>query len=120
LARRILLIEDNREARAVIEELLREEGYEVDVAGDGQEALDRLAAAPPELVVTDLHMPRLGGAELLARLRNVVPETPILLMTAERIPEAERQRSGLWTEGHLSKPIEIDPLLTEVARLLAR
>jgi CheY-like chemotaxis protein len=69
-ARRILLVEDDRFQRRAAETKLRRSGYEVTVAGDGEEALQLVAAGPPpDLILLDLIMPKLSGFEVLRRLK---------------------------------------------------
>ena len=82
----ILIVDDESSIRFLLKRVLESAGYEVIEAHDGAMALARIAAARPELVVTDLMMPVMGGAELIARLR-ADPETasiPIVVISGER------------------------------------
>jgi CheY-like chemotaxis protein len=108
----VLVVDDERPIRELLTVALREAGYRVATATDGREALARVAEGSPGLVITDVMMPVLGGAELCRRLR-VMPETaslPIVLMSAvegEGVPAAD---------AFLKKPFDHD----EVERLVAR
>ena len=67
---RALVVDDDASARSALKELLASQQYAVDVAADGVAALERLAEHPPDLVVTDLDMPRMNGMQLLAELHE--------------------------------------------------
>jgi DNA-binding response OmpR family regulator len=79
---RILVVDDEPNARSGLEKLLRQDGYEVDVADDGATALMIAGDRPPDLVVTDLKMPRMDGIELLKHLRAQDVDMPVLMVTA--------------------------------------
>jgi DNA-binding NtrC family response regulator len=79
---RILVVDDEANARNALVELLTEEGYEVDSASDGRKALERMAASEPEVVLTDLKMPLLDGLELLRLGKQGWPATAVVVMTA--------------------------------------
>src|SRR6478609_7489982 len=79
---RILIVDDEANARAALSEILRDEGYETETAADGFKALGKLAAFAPDLVLTDLKMPGMAGLALLDRLRAADPELPVIVMTA--------------------------------------
>src|SRR5947209_1668793 len=79
---RILVVEDSRTQAQQIRFLLEDAGFEVDVAGDGLEGLDRLGRGLPDAVLTDLDMPRMNGLELVEAVRRDHPAVPVILMTA--------------------------------------
>ena len=112
---RVLLVEDDAGIREGISELLAFEGYEVDRAANGAEALDRLRdGARPGLIVLDLVMPVMNGAQLLSRLRGEpgLADIPVVLMTAS-LPSGPRLPPA---SGYLSKPFELSELLGLVER----
>ena len=80
--RRILFVDDDEEAREVLGEFIVDEGYLIETARDGREALVRLATFPADLVVTDLEMPGMNGLDLGRSLRRERPACPVLLVTA--------------------------------------
>jgi CheY-like chemotaxis protein len=116
----ILLVEDDVAIREAVSECLSGEGYRVDAAGDGAEALVRLADGErPALLVLDLVMPVMNGAELVARVRAEprLADVPLLLMTAAiAAPGAELPK----VDATLVKPFDLDDLLSTVARLAPR
>src|SRR5437764_11543745 len=79
---RILVVEDSRTQAQEIRFLLEDAGFEVDVAGDGREALDLLGRGLPDAILTDLDMPRMNGLELVEAVRRDHPGVPVILMTA--------------------------------------
>ena len=93
--------------------LLAEEGYEATVAADGEEASGLLSSWKPDLVVTDLDMPRLDGRALVRRVRQLRPGTPILVLSACSDTEI-----GAPTDGFFPKPIQIESLLARIRDLV--
>lgn len=81
-APRVLVVEDSRTQAEEIRLLLEESGFEVALAGDGQHALDALARSLPDLIATDLEMPRLNGLQLVDAVRRKHPSVPVVLITA--------------------------------------
>ncbi len=113
----ILLVEDDPAIRDSLVECLTLEGYQVEAAGDGAEALRRLGVPPrPDLVLADMVMPVMGGAELLQRIRaeRALAELPVVMMTAA-LPPGETGTLG--ADGYLAKPFEIEELFEVVGRL---
>jgi CheY-like chemotaxis protein len=112
---RILLVEDDLGIRQGIADCLVLEGYEVEAAANGAEALAHLRAGPrPGLIVLDLVMPVMNGAQLLARLRRDpgLADIPVVLMTAAMPPGPRLPPAS----GYLSKPFELSELLALVER----
>ena len=99
--RRILVVDDDLSSREAVARILAEEGYDAAVAADGEEASGLLASFCPDLVVTDLEMPRLDGRGLLRRVRQLRPGTPVILVSAH-------DEIG-WEQ--LSTPCVISPML---------
>ncbi|HVY36824.1 MAG TPA: sigma-54 dependent transcriptional regulator [Polyangia bacterium] len=113
---RILIVDDEVNARTALIELLRDEGYAVDAAADAFKALGKLADFAPDLVVTDLKMPGMDGLQLLAKLHEGDPELPVIVMTAfgEVETAVKAMRSG--ARDYLSKPVNVGELSVVVAR----
>jgi PAS domain S-box-containing protein len=115
----ILLVDDDRPVLFSAREVLYRCGYRVLTARDGEEALDRHAALLPsiDLLVTDLVMPRLGGRQLLARMRELGCEPPALLMTGYAAPGLEALREEGFADA-LLKPFDPATLARSVRRCL--
>src|SRR2546428_7064600 len=118
-ARRILVVDDDPMVATTVQRVLRPEGYEVDAALGGEEALERARAHQPDLVVLDLMMPGIDGLEVCRQLR-ATGTLPILMLTA-RSGTADRVR-GLDTgaDDYLVKPFAYAELLARVRALLRR
>jgi DNA-binding NtrC family response regulator len=113
----ILLVEDDASVREAVAGALREEGYEVRVAADGQEAIDGFGPGT-DLVIADLMMPKVDGRSLLRWVTQNHPETVVILMTGYgTIPQAvEAIKAG--ASAYLTKPLDPDELLVQVRKAL--
>src|SRR4051812_22416596 len=106
---RVLLVEDSEHLRYAFGQLLRMHGYEVREAKDGREALDCLAEYCPQVILTDLMMPVMGGQELIARLR-ANPQTatiPIVAITADATEQVDRLAREAGAREVIVKPIDL-------------
>ena len=117
---RILVVDDDRAVRESLRRSLAFNGYDVDVAADGGEAIDRLRAERPDALVLDVMMPRVGGLETCRRLRADGDDVPILVLTA-RDSVADRV-AGLdaGADDYLVKPFDLEELLARLRALLRR
>lgn len=119
---RILIAEDEALAAMAIEEELQEAGHEVEVAFDGQAALLVAQRALPDLLLTDLRMPRLDGSGLIRAVRALAPRLPVVVMSgfAPATDVEAFRRAGEGEVVLFAKPLDMDALLAEIARLLQR
>ncbi|MDC0723491.1 sigma-54-dependent transcriptional regulator [Nannocystis bainbridge] len=118
-APRILIVDDEPSARSALTALLREEGYEVQSAADGYKALGRTDEWRPDIVLTDVKMPALGGIELLARLRERLPEVAVVIMSGFGSVEGAVEAMQLGADDYLSKPLDLDQVLLTLQRIVA-
>jgi two-component system response regulator MprA len=116
MARKILIVEDDAITRRNLCVLLSEEGYEVDQAGDGVQALEILALRPFDLVLSDIIMPRMDGLKLLKRLQFVAPQIPVMIMTSYVSSSVANMPAG--AAEFIRKPFVVDDLLFKVQRAL--
>lgn len=116
----ILIVDDERDIRRLLRDMLSLEGHEVSEATNGTEALERLRKASFDLVLTDVRMPNLGGVELLRRVREASPSTEVIVATAyaELDTAIDCLRAGAFDL--LRKPFKIQELFSCVARALER
>jgi DNA-binding response OmpR family regulator len=116
----VLVVEDNREMRDFVGRTLSL-AYNVTTAADGQEGLERALALPPDLVVTDLMMPRMGGEQLVNALRahSEFGSVPIMLLTARDDDELRVQLLWSGAQDYLSKPFLPQELLARAENLVA-
>jgi CheY-like chemotaxis protein len=114
----ILVIEDDAGIRETLSDFLQSEGFRVDLAREGAEGLERIAACRPDLVLVDLLMPGMNGRQFLARLRAeaATRSLPVVLMTGSR-PAGDTAAAA---DAVLQKPFELDDLLATVRRFRPR
>ena len=115
---RVLVVDDEASARAAVKQLLVAQGYEVEQAMDGAAALERIAELPPDIVVTDLDMPNLNGMQLLEKLRERVPDLPVIVVTGATELEAAVAAMRAGADDYLTKPLDADSLMIAVERTL--
>jgi DNA-binding response OmpR family regulator len=117
---RILVVEDDARYADLLRRALAAEGYATDHARDGAEALDLLRAAPYDLVILDVMLPRLSGVELCRRLRELRQEVPVLLLTARDSIDDKVEGLDAGADDYLTKPAAIPELLARMRVLLRR
>ncbi len=113
---RLLIVDDERDAREALRDLLQHRGYDVAEAGNGQEALDYLRSAnePPAMILLDLRMPTMDGRRLVLEMQKdaALAQIPIVIVSAA--PNIKQEAEDLGVAGHLSKPIRVSQLLDMV------
>jgi DNA-binding response OmpR family regulator len=116
--RRILIVDDEVAARLALARLLSED-YEVMVAGDGVEGAEAALAFQPDLVISDVTMPRLDGLGMVRRIRaQQAYKMPVIFLTALDSPRDVIAGIAAGARNYLTKPIDIDELSRRVARAL--
>ena len=123
--RKILLVEDNPLNREIARILLKDEGFIVEEAVNGQEAVDKLAASKEgeyALILMDIQMPVMDGYETTKRIRNMsnraLAHTPIIAMTANAFEEEKKKALSCGMNGHVSKPIDINVLFKTIEGIM--
>jgi two-component system, OmpR family, response regulator MprA len=117
---RILVVDDEPAVLDAVDRALRLEGYETELAADGQQALDALADGAPDALVLDLLMPRVDGLEVCRRLRAAGDRTPVLVLTArDAVPDRVRGLDA-GADDYLVKPFALEELLARLRALLRR
>jgi two-component system NtrC family response regulator/two-component system response regulator HydG len=107
---RIIVIDDEVNAASALETLLREDGYDVSAAHDARAGLSLLEKTEADVVLTDLKMPGMDGLELLGHIKEIRPETMVILMTAYGTVKTAVRAMKLGAEDYLGKPIDIEEL----------
>ena len=119
---KILVVDDERAVRESLRRALELEGYEIELAGDGGEALDRLEAdgQQPDALILDVLMPGIDGLEVCRRLRGTGNDLPVLMLTAR--DEVKDRVAGLdaGADDYVTKPFALEELLARVRALLRR
>jgi two-component system response regulator MprA len=117
---RILVVDDDRAVRDSLRRSLTFNGYQVELAEDGQAALDAVLASPPDAMVLDLMMPRVDGLEVCRRLRSAGDALPILVLTARDAVSDRVSGLDAGADDYLPKPFALEELLARLRALLRR
>ncbi len=120
---KILVVDDERAVRESLRRALELEGYEIELAGDGQEALLRLAAngdIQPDAVILDVLMPGVDGLEVCRRIRRAGNGVPVLMLTARDAVENRVAGLDAGADDYVTKPFALEELLARVRALLRR
>lgn len=115
---RILVVEDDTEFRMLLVDELLDEGYEVIEAVDGEDATLKTKQTQFDLIITDVRMPKVGGFELLSRVREVYPELPVILITAFGDSCIIQKASEMRATDCLCKPFKTEEMKIAVKRAL--
>jgi two-component system, OmpR family, alkaline phosphatase synthesis response regulator PhoP len=116
----VLLVEDEDALRLFIGDSLRNEGYAVEYACDGQEALEKALRLPVELVILDIMLPHRDGFEVCKELRAAGRLTPVLMLTARSQVEDTVKGLKIGADDYVTKPFDMGELMARVAALLRR
>jgi two-component system copper resistance phosphate regulon response regulator CusR len=117
---RLLLVEDEEDAARMIAKGLRQEGYFVDTAHDGQTGLDNAGKATYNLIILDVRLPAKDGWTVCRELREKENHTPVLMLTALDSTEDRIKGLDLGADDYLVKPFDLEELLARVRALLRR
>ncbi|HEY2204353.1 MAG TPA: response regulator transcription factor [Pseudonocardia sp.] len=117
---RILVVDDDRAVRESLRRSLAFNGYQVDLATDGQAALTAVSMARPDAMVLDVMMPRLDGLEVCRRLRGTGDDLPILVLTARDAVSDRVAGLDAGADDYLPKPFALEELLARLRALLRR
>lgn len=117
MKKRILVVDDEKPIRELIQLVLKEEGFEAETAGNGKEALSFMEKESFPLVITDLKMPEMGGLQLLSEARKRWPETMFIIITAYASIETaiEALRKGAYD--YLIKPLDLEDVILRIKRV---
>jgi two-component system, OmpR family, response regulator MprA len=117
---RVLIVDDEPAVRAALDRALRLDRYEIELAGDGREALDRLAETRHDAVVLDVMMPGIDGLEVCRRLREAGDRTPVLMLTARDAVDDRVAGLDAGADDYLVKPFALKELKARLRALLRR
>ena len=117
---RLLVVEDEKKVARFVKKGLEEEGYAVDVAPDGEEGLGMALDGVHDLIILDIHLPRMDGLGVLQELRKKKVATPVLLLTVRAAIEDKVLGLDAGADDYLTKPFAFQELLARVRALLRR
>ncbi|HDZ41749.1 MAG TPA: response regulator transcription factor [Bacteroidetes bacterium] len=116
---KILICEDNKLASLVISTMLKRRDYTVEIASDGNEALEKITTGNPDLVIADIHLPYHSGLELVRYLRNEMEsKIPVIIVSAFSDPHVQENAWELGISDYFVKPIDNEALIAKVDSLL--
>ncbi len=115
---RILIIDDDPAMVSVISEICHERGHQTIAFNSGQKAIENLANHSPQLVITDLKMDKVGGLDILRECREVLPQTPVIVITAYAKVESALEAMKLGAYDYIAKPFKVDELQLTIQRAL--
>ena len=118
---KILVVDDERAVRESLRRALELEGYEIELAADGREALERLEAeSQPDALILDVLMPGVDGLEVCRRLRRTGSRLPVLMLTARDAVENRVAGLDAGADDYVTKPFALEELLARIRALLRR
>ncbi len=120
MAKKIIIVDDSESIREVVSFTLKNEGYDILTAKDGNEALLLLEDNNPDLIITDLHMPNLNGIGLIKKIRMIekFKHLPILFLTTESQQEKKMEAKLAGATGWIIKPFSPQKLIHALRRVL--
>lgn len=119
---RVLVVDDDPDVVTLVDYRLSRQGFEVESATDGQQALDALADRSVDLILLDIMMPGLSGLDVLERLRanESTARLPVILLTAKAQEEDVSRGFALGADDYITKPFSLKELISRVNAVLAR
>ena len=122
MVERILVVDDDPDILQFVRLNLELDGFEVDLAGGGREALEKAAASPPDLMLLDVMMPEIDGLTVLRRMRSDPPTAniPVIVLTARSLAEDRVKGLDLGADDYITKPFDLEELIARVKTVLRR
>jgi two-component system cell cycle response regulator DivK len=119
-SRKILVVDDNEDGRELVVKILKNRGYQMIEAVDGEEALEKASAECPDLILLDISIPKLDGYEVTRRLKSQVKfkDIPIIALTAHAMKGDREKALEAGCDGYISKPIDIHELPDQIKSYL--
>ena len=115
---RILIIDDDPAMVSVISDICQERGHQTVAYSSGSKALENLSTHAPQLVITDMRMDKVGGLDILRECKEVLPQTPVILITAYKTVETALEAMKLGAYDYITKPFKVDELQLTIQRAL--
>ncbi|WP_418791151.1 response regulator [Phosphitispora sp. TUW77] len=117
---KILIVDDQRGVRRLLYEAFNEEGYEVEMAASGYEALEKVKNAMPDLILMDMKMPGMNGLETLHEIKKINDSVVVIMMTAYGELEIVTEAMKLGIKEYITKPFDINELRATIKKLVMK
>jgi DNA-binding NtrC family response regulator len=117
---KILVVDDESKMRRLLQMFFEEDSYSVTLAENGEEAMEKVSASHPDLVICDMRMPRINGIELLRHIKAVSPELPVIIMTAYGEVKTAVEAMTLGAENYVTKPLDMEELRILASRAIEK
>jgi len=111
---KVFIVDDEEEFVTTLAERLELRGFKAQIATDGENALHLIETDPPHVVVLDVMMPGMGGLEVLQRIKELNPQTPVILLTGHGATKEGIEGMRLGAFDYLMKPLSIDDLIKKM------
>jgi two-component system cell cycle response regulator DivK len=120
LSKKILVVDDNQDSRELVVKILKNKGYQMIEAVDGEDALQKATAENPDLILMDISIPKINGYEVTRRLKSQVnfKNTPIIALTAHAMKGDREKALEAGCDGYISKPINIHDIPVQIQSYL--
>jgi two-component system cell cycle response regulator DivK len=120
ITKKILVVDDNNDSRELVVKVLKNKGYEMVEAIDGEEALEKAMAEKPDLILLDISIPKINGYEVTKRLKSIdeFKDIPVVALTAHAMKGDRTKALEAGCEGYISKPINVRELPEQVKSYL--
>jgi two-component system cell cycle response regulator DivK len=120
LSKKILVVDDNQDSRELIVKVLKSKGYQMIEAVDGEDALEKVTAENPDLILMDISIPKIDGYEVTRRLKSQAnfKNTPIIALTAHAMKGDREKALEAGCDGYISKPIDIHEIPDQIQSYL--
>ena len=115
---KVLVVDDQYGIRALLQEVLRRDGYQIYLAASGSEALAIVVREHPDLILLDMKIPGMDGLEILTNIRKTEPSMKVAMMTAYGELDLIKEAGALNAIGHFAKPFDIDDVRRFVRRVI--
>lgn len=118
--KKILVVDDNNDSRELVVKVLKNQGYEMIEAIDGEDALEKAVSEKPDLILMDISIPKINGYEVTKRLKSLeeVKEIPVVALTAHAMRGDRAKALEAGCEGYISKPINVRELPAQIKSYL--
>jgi CheY-like chemotaxis protein len=116
LNKRILIVDDEKNIRTTLADILQDEGYQVSTAGTGERAVKMCQRTPYDVVLMDVRMPGIDGVEAFRRIRRERDDVRVIMMSAYSVGEVQREAMEEGVSGFVRKPLDIEGMLELIDR----